>query len=1039
MYGMRMGSPLNNYGTFNQLGMNPFHANFGVNSEIIYHVGGRVYHSRAQAPASVFTGATYTYNLNRSAAQTVNLPTITGHSWLLLQGTAGPAVTVNGGVSSISIPANHVGVIEYFAQEDCTHPNWGNWSTPTVATCLVGSTQTRACLGCGITETIPWSIQPNPLGHDLEWIVTTPATCTTGATETGTCQRSGCSHSETQPGQGALTHNVVWTLNTTPATCTTAATDTGNCNRPGCSHSETRIGQAALTHSMGEWVLNPANENQCRRACTRGGCSESQVQAHRWDPNSQGDVEVCLDCGHTRAGNQNAKIRIINTNTTSTEFYPTTWSLALGAANGEGLVEVPLGSTFTIPFTRTGATGLTTGTAANSAIVAPTGGNIINQKGQFTIAGADGATPTVAFNNWAWISAETGGQLIREFHSGEQITVRGDMIIVAQWLTFHNGTGDDIGRLTTWNGNHWNSDGRQNRVRFLDTNNFDTGGNGNGGRDRQNFNGRYIGREGGTTWTSNRAEGFFELPDNTTVQLKNIRANDPGGDNPFISIGNDRTGTRNVIVGSGSRIIRNRSMNFDRGSNNNNSTLHITMRDGGQVRNINANRTVNNASRINFMYGAVAGNPLGNYNTHANLGVTPLHANYGVVSEIVYHVDGKTYHNRAQAPAGTFTGATNYTYNLNRSAAQTINLPGLVGYEWELVGTGPAVMLNGSVYSISIPQNHTGVIEYQAKALCTSKNWGAWSLPSIITCTTDSIQTRTCGNCGREETQVHMAAPGHGNWGAWTNHTAATCTAAATQRRTCGRLPGCTEFQQQNTGTSLGHLWTGPATMQGQANATTQHRRTCARGGGCTQTQDENHIWGAWGNHNVSGQRTRTCTVTANCTARQVCGVATANGANNQPHTWGNWQNNTPPGQRTGSCTRTWAGTTCGATHVEPMPAGDLTWANFVIGGNRWGTTFAVTITNHSSSPITNPRITIPTSGNINVHNEVADNIRFVGLPNNSNSTQLQITWNGTLNAGETRTVSRGSWAYDNDNFTAWQTLWNGRTIAGVPNNHVVP
>lgn len=69
-----------------------------------------------------------------------------------------------------------------------------------------------------------------------------------------------------------------------------------------------------------------------------------------------------------------------------------------------------------------------------------------------------------------------------------------------------------------------------------------------------------------------------------------------------------------------------------------------------------------------------------------------------------------------------------------------------------------------------------------------------WSEPSAVTCTEDSVKTRSCVNCPLVETEVVTAATGH-SYGDWEGY-GATCTDGGYLYRKC-RVEGCDAKEEQ--------------------------------------------------------------------------------------------------------------------------------------------------------------------------------------------------------------------------------------------------
>ena len=84
------------------------------------------------------------------------------------------------------------------------------------------------------------------------------------------------------------------------------------------------------------------------------------------------------------------------------------------------------------------------------------------------------------------------------------------------------------------------------------------------------------------------------------------------------------------------------------------------------------------------------------------------------------------------------------------------------------------------------------------------------------------MQTRTCANCGEQETNA-IPATGH-NWSEWTVTQVATCTADGMQTRTCANCG----TQETNPISAVGHNWSNWVTIQDPTvNTEGQQQRTC--------------------------------------------------------------------------------------------------------------------------------------------------------------------------------------------------------------------
>jgi len=110
-------------------------------------------------------------------------------------------------------------------------------------------------------------------------------------------------------------------------------------------------------------------------------------------------------------------------------------------------------------------------------------------------------------------------------------------------------------------------------------------------------------------------------------------------------------------------------------------------------------------------------------------------------------------------------------------------------------------------------------------------NWSAWAVTTPATTTSEGVETRTCARCADTETRIiPQLEPYH--WGDWVVTTPATCTTAGAETRTCQNVNTRVEIR---TLAALGHSWgawviTTPPTTTAEGVET----RTCAR---CNDTE----------------------------------------------------------------------------------------------------------------------------------------------------------------------------------------------------------
>ncbi|SDB02957.1 hypothetical protein [Eubacterium oxidoreducens] len=88
-----------------------------------------------------------------------------------------------------------------------------------------------------------------------------------------------------------------------------------------------------------------------------------------------------------------------------------------------------------------------------------------------------------------------------------------------------------------------------------------------------------------------------------------------------------------------------------------------------------------------------------------------------------------------------------------------------------------------------------------AQAQTCTHDWSDWVVEEEATCTTTGTQTRTCSQCGAEQTQT-IAATGH-TWGEWDVDEDPTCTEAGSEYRWCENC----DAEQTRTVAVTGHNW----------------------------------------------------------------------------------------------------------------------------------------------------------------------------------------------------------------------------------------
>ena len=141
-----------------------------------------------------------------------------------------------------------------------------------------------------------------------------------------------------------------------------------------------------------------------------------------------------------------------------------------------------------------------------------------------------------------------------------------------------------------------------------------------------------------------------------------------------------------------------------------------------------------------------------------------VHNNYGI-SLADNGIDGTAYHKYALCNEPTYTDGV-VTSNMVYLYVDDVKVGPLNTYYSGSTSTGTTSdWLNGKdiVFStIGTTEFTVGgcSIEYLEITTGCSHTFGSWSVTTAATCTSDGVQTRTCSQCGENETQV-IAATGH--------------------------------------------------------------------------------------------------------------------------------------------------------------------------------------------------------------------------------------------------------------------------------------
>ena len=213
---------------------------------------------------------------------------------------------------------------ENVGESDMSKHDWGAWVIDKAPSCTEAGERHRVCKNnVHHTETD----NPDPLGHDPEWITVTEATCTMTGFRRQVCKRCGLEiatevipmkpHTpgnwETKTPAGCETKGeqvrkctvcetiletkelaplghewTAWTTDEAP-TCTKAGTQKRTCNR--CGKVETRAGDPALGHNWGPWTevtaptcTKPGTEKRVCKRCSIEETREKPATGHKFGP-----------------------------------------------------------------------------------------------------------------------------------------------------------------------------------------------------------------------------------------------------------------------------------------------------------------------------------------------------------------------------------------------------------------------------------------------------------------------------------------------------------------------------------------------------------------------------------------------------------------------------------------------------------------------------------------------------------------------------------------------------------------------------------
>ena len=172
-------------------------------------------------------------------------------------------------------------------------------------------------------------------------------------------------------------------------------------------------------------------------------------------------------------------------------------------------------------------------------------------------------------------------------------------------------------------------------------------------------------------------------------------------------------------------------------------------------------------------------------------------------------------------------------------------------------------------------------------------NYGAWTVTTQATCTTDGVETRVCANDATHTETRTISATGH-NYGAWTVTTPATCTTDGVETRVCANDATHVETRTiAATGHNFGD-WrvTTPATCTTDGVET----RVCANDATHVETRTiaaTGHNYGDWTIYaqptcEEAGEERQVCANDATHIVSRPYGEPTG-------HVWGNWVTTTEP------------------------------------------------------------------------------------------------------------------------------------------------
>jgi hypothetical protein len=194
--------------------------------------------------------------------------------------------------------------------------------------------------------------------------------------------------------------------------------------------------------------------------------------------------------------------------------------------------------------------------------------------------------------------------------------------------------------------------------------------------------------------------------------------------------------------------------------------------------------------------------------------------------------------------------------------------------------------------------------------------WGAWSVTSLATCTTNGVETRVCSlNVAHKETRDIPLDPVAHIWGEWAAETEPTCTETGKGLRICTLNSSHTETGADIP--ALGHNYAWVTTTAPTCTEEGVETGTCTRDGATTAkdipVNPDAHDWqqlsGTLATCTTEGNGQRKCKI---CAKEETLDIFPALGHNYA------WVTTTAPtcttvGAETGTCTRD-------ATHKDTRP-----------------------------------------------------------------------------------------------------------------------